>query len=272
MASIISAGTTSGTSLNLSGDTSGVLQLASNGSTTAVTIDTSQNVIINGTTALNTSAGRGNITINGSSDAILSFGVAGVDQGYIYHNGTDIQFDNSKNGYIRFATNGTERMRVLANGTIQTVSTVSVGNATPSTSGAGITFPATQSASSDANTLDDYEEGTWTPSFTLDSGSATATSASGSYVKIGRQVSVTVFITFSVPSAANVNDITGLPFTVENTNQRGVGAVRENGNTGFMWQLRANVNATSANLRRYDNAQALADGMSFIGTLTYFTS
>jgi hypothetical protein len=138
------------------------------------------------------------------------------------------------------------------------------------TGGIGIAFPATQSASSDANTLDDYEEGTWTPSFTLDSGSATATSASGSYVKIGRQVSVTVFITFSVPSAANVNDITGLPFTVENINQRGVGAVRENGNTGFMWQLRANVNATSANLRRYDNAQALADGMSFIGTLTYF--
>jgi hypothetical protein len=50
MASIISAGTTSGTSLNLSGDTSGVLQLASNGSTTAVTIDTSQNVGI-GTTS-----------------------------------------------------------------------------------------------------------------------------------------------------------------------------------------------------------------------------
>jgi len=44
MASIISAGTTSGTSLNLSGDTSGVLQLASNGSTTAVTINTSQQV------------------------------------------------------------------------------------------------------------------------------------------------------------------------------------------------------------------------------------
>ena len=42
MASIISAGTTSGTSLNLSGDTSGVLQLASNGSTTAVTVTTAQ--------------------------------------------------------------------------------------------------------------------------------------------------------------------------------------------------------------------------------------
>jgi len=44
MASIISAGTSSGTSLNLTGDTSGVLQLASNNGTTAVTIDTSQNV------------------------------------------------------------------------------------------------------------------------------------------------------------------------------------------------------------------------------------
>ena len=32
-----------------------------------------------------------------------------------------------------------------------------------SASGVGVAFPATQSASSDANTLDDYEEGTWTP-------------------------------------------------------------------------------------------------------------
>ena len=44
MASIISAGTTSGTALNMAGDTSGVLQLATNGSTTAMTISTAQNV------------------------------------------------------------------------------------------------------------------------------------------------------------------------------------------------------------------------------------
>jgi hypothetical protein len=53
MASIISAGTTSGTALNMAGDTSGVLELATNGSTTAVTIDTSQKVGI-GTTSPNT--------------------------------------------------------------------------------------------------------------------------------------------------------------------------------------------------------------------------
>lgn len=37
-----------------------------------------------------------------------------------------------------------------------------VGNASPAASGAGITFPAAQSDSSDVNTLDDYEEGAWT--------------------------------------------------------------------------------------------------------------
>jgi hypothetical protein len=50
MASIISAGTTSGTAINISGDTSGQLQLQTNGSTTAVTIDASQRVGI-GTTS-----------------------------------------------------------------------------------------------------------------------------------------------------------------------------------------------------------------------------
>jgi hypothetical protein len=39
---------------------------------------------------------------------------------------------------------------------------IGIGGATPTASGTGITFPATASASTNANTLDDYEEGTWT--------------------------------------------------------------------------------------------------------------
>jgi hypothetical protein len=42
---------------------------------------------------------------------------------------------------------------------------IGLGGATPTTSGTGITFPATASASTNANTLDDYEEGTWTPEY-----------------------------------------------------------------------------------------------------------
>jgi hypothetical protein len=70
------------------------------------------------------------------------------------------------------------------------------------TSGIGITFPASQSASGDANTLDDYEEGTFTPTWS-GANSGSGTRGSGSYIKIGRFVTVTIvmndvtFITFS---------------------------------------------------------------------------
>jgi len=149
--------------------------------------------------------------------------------------------------------------------------TISVGNATPSTSGAGITFPATQSASTNANTLDDYEEGTWTPSFTLNAGSATLTSASGSYVKIGKQVTVLFNISFATATAATIDTITGFTFPFANNTQYGVGALRENSNTGFIWQLRGNGNATTATIRKYDNTQVLTAGDTFVGTLVYFT-
>jgi len=145
-------------------------------------------------------------------------------------------------------------------------------NTAPASSGTGITFPATQSASSDANTLDDYEEGVWVPSFTLDSGSATLNSSSGNYVKVGKQVTLTMTISFSSATAALINTITGLPFSVEDVAAIAVGAVRENGNTGFMWQLRPSRNTTTALIRKYDNTQVVTAGDQFVGTVTYFTS
>ena len=55
-----------------------------------------------------------------------------------------------------------------------------------------IAFPATQSASANVNTLDDYEEGTWPPSFTDQSASASENQGYGNrigtYTKIGKQV------------------------------------------------------------------------------------
>ena len=61
MASIVSAGTTSATALNMSADTSGVLQLASNNGTVAVTVDASQNV------GIGTSSPAGKLDVNGSA-------------------------------------------------------------------------------------------------------------------------------------------------------------------------------------------------------------
>ena len=81
-----------------------------------------------------------------------------------------------------------------------------------SQSGTGITFPATQNASSNANTLDDYEEGTWTP-VDASGASLSFSGAAGTYVKIGFQV--TAWGYFIYPSTANGNNsqIGGLPFT-----------------------------------------------------------
>jgi hypothetical protein len=106
---------------------------------------------------------------------------------------------------------------VVASSTIKGATTIGVGAATPSASGAGITFPATQSASTDANTLDDYEEGTWVPSQGAGLTVIGTFSSGGTYTKIGRLVNVSGFVkgSTSVAVATAATVIAGnLPFTV----------------------------------------------------------
>jgi hypothetical protein len=109
-----------------------------------------------------------------------------------------------------------QAMAINSSGGLQTLNTISVGNATPSTSGAGITFPATQSASTNANTLDDYEEGTWTPNV---GGTATYSVQTGAYTKIGRLVLVTCEMTITLIGTGSTTFISGLPFSVASPNQ-----------------------------------------------------
>ena len=305
MASIISAGTTSGTSLNLSGDTSGVLQLASNGSTTAVTIDTSQNVGI-GTSSPNgfgklvvktssTSEAAGLAVISSANDSFLaiynsgsvhnigatysstgsyqpiafvtsgsermridSSGNVGIgnsipstfngfannlvigngssDEGLTIYTGTTnvgtLNFADGTTGsalyqgyiqyvhsldemrfFVNYAGSSSFRMSINSNGGVQAANSISVGGATPTTSGAGITFPATQSASSSANTLDDYEEGTWTPTIVTGITSPTYTNQSGNYTKVGNVVTFTFRISVSGGTANSTILSFSLPFT-----------------------------------------------------------
>lgn len=94
--------------------------------------------------------------------------------------------------------------------------TMGVGGATPAASGAGITFPATQSASSDANTLDDYEEGTWTPTVSFDGGTTgiTYSGQAGNYTKIGNTVIAHFDIAVSNKgSSSGQLKVASLPFT-----------------------------------------------------------
>lgn len=112
---------------------------------------------------------------------------------------------------IALTEGGVEGMRLNASGNVQFSGNIGLGGTTPTTSGTGITFPATQSASTDANTLDDYEEGTYTiatnTNLTASSGYATF-----QYTKIGRQVTVNGGLVVSAVSSTN--DVTiSLPFT-----------------------------------------------------------
>ena len=118
----------------------------------------------------------------------------------------------------RIETNSIAPSQTLTTPIIAT--TMGVGGATPAGSGSGITFPATQSASTDVNTLDDYEEGTFTPFLSTGGLGVTATYAKqlGYYTKVGNMVFVTVRIDLSSASGGTGSlFISGLPFTVGKT-------------------------------------------------------
>jgi len=87
----------------------------------------------------------------------------------------------------------------------------------PAASGIGVAFPATQSASSDANTLDDYEEGTWTIGIAFGGASTgiTYSQNTGKYTKVGRLVTVFGAVDLTNKGSATGNaSITGLPFSI----------------------------------------------------------
>lgn len=84
--------------------------------------------------------------------------------------------------------------------------------------GGQIAFPGTAVPSSDANTLDDYEEGTWTPVLGGSGGQSGQAydSQHGEYVKIGRIVFCTATITLSAKGTITGDVVlSGLPFSVD---------------------------------------------------------
>jgi hypothetical protein len=99
-------------------------------------------------------------------------------------NGNEDSLDiRTSSGYVVLADGSGNRQLSMYEG-----GTVALDNAAP-VAGTGITFPATQSASSNANTLDDYEEGTWTPNvYHSGSNNASWSVVEGRYTKIGRVV------------------------------------------------------------------------------------
>ena len=170
---------------------------------------------------------------------------------------------------LLFGTNDTENMRINAGAPILCLS----GGNTSAT-GTGIAFPATQSASSDANTLDDYEEGTFTFSVSSPAG-YTISAQAGYYTKIGNVVNIFGKVTFSAVPASNSQVIlAGLPFT-NNGNTATAGVCRDNSSTGAIYMLNVAVGSTTVELNSMDGISAgsqrtIRTGESYLITIAYF--
>lgn len=135
-----------------------------------------------------------------------------------------------------------------------------------------IKFNPTQTAISDGNALDDYEEGTWSPTFSFDSGSASQTVVSAKYVKIGKVVILNFRVNFSSASTATNPRITNLPFAVSDGAADSSGVIREYNLTGLFWGLNFG-SSTTVYMNRYDNNNVIPNnGPGFSGTFTYLTS
>jgi len=138
MASIVSAGTTTATALNMSADTSGVLQLASNNGTVAVTVDTSQNVGVGVTpSAWYTSS---------KALQIGTFGIEGRASGSISNISTNSYINSAGSAYIYITSDYATRYQ-QANGAHNWFTAAS------GTAGNAITFTQAMTLDSSGNLL-----------------------------------------------------------------------------------------------------------------------
>lgn len=152
------------------------------------------------------------------------------------------------------------------------------------TTGGQIKFPATQVPSSDPNTLDDYEEGTWTPSLVGSTGTSNHTygQRTGNYIKIGKLVMCQFFIHIITKDAGVGGQlyITGLPFSIGA--EAGASFAQVEGiamPTAFQNQLVGYGTGSLISLRglsngSYDAVQAsgLSSTSYIIGTIVYGTN
>ena len=241
MPSTINASSSGSGGLISTADASGVLQLQTNGTTVLTatgskvgvgTASPQETMQVNGTDAVPTSEIFG-FSVSGTSDTTkaLRMGynnandlavIAASDYGAGWKN-IAIQPTGS-NGVVGIGLNPTSRNNTC----LQIVN--------------GLGFPATQVASSDANTLDDYEEGTTTIQFADAASGGNGYNVDARYIKIGRMV----FLNFSAyyvptPTWVSANDIfvRGLPFTTQFEGSGGSIMLRyslSNDTSAYLWQ------------------------------------
>ena len=209
---------------------------------------------------------------NASGSETLSFTQGSTFKSWIEFNNSTSNFDvwQYTNNALRFGTNNTERMRIDSSGHLIVPNGVTLGTAVG-------TYAA-------ANTLDDYEEGTFDFEFydAESGGNASSTTFTGYYTKIGRLVTVTVgpcnnintsgmtssnYLSFSLPFASSSNNRSvgsAVPSQVDfTTNRLGLNPFVANGASRGQFQ-----NYQNSGNRDGVRVSALTSGVSDFHSLT----
>jgi len=152
---------------------------------------------------------------------VFSYGANASTNGGFLFNSQRSDGSNSTNFLDISSTGAASFANGLAvTGALSVTTGAAVGGATAGAG--GLAFPATAVAVADANTLDDYEEGTWTPSV---GGTATYNNQAGHYTKIGNLVKLRFVIHINVLGTGSTTTITGAPFPPASTDPTIVGGV-----------------------------------------------
>ena len=200
--------------------------IGSAGTNGAIAIDASGNTVFGGVMKL--SAATSQLTLNdsnsNSSGSTNIFEMTDSSNNVLFKiaqitGGLNAEINQVVNGSLAFKTNNTAALTLDSSGNV----TVNDGDLVIGTAGHGITFsstntPAQNAGSGTHNTLDDYEEGTWSP--VPGKGGTNVTIGStenqeGTYVKIGRQVTITWDFEVTLTNAGTSGQIViinSLPF------------------------------------------------------------
>ena len=215
------------------------------------------------------------VTLGNSSVTKVYVGAGGADQSIVFKDSAEqgkIRYDHN-NEQFQIFVGGSEKIKFESGGDIRLLD-------------GGINFPddASSSASSDANTLDDYEEGEYTVVITPSTSGSISLNAgqnTGSYTKIGNLVHVNFKVDLETVSSPVGFFTVGLPFTIgdgTHESKRFTGSVAVTGSTanvsdfvviGIEGEGGARVYLGDGTALAGDSADALQNGNDLYLSVTY---
>jgi hypothetical protein len=250
-----------------------------NATSTAITIDSSENVGIGTTNPTDTNGYGKALDIQGSTGAAIYVGSSGDRGIFGYTSGEQHISNPSASGTTRFYINAAEQMRINSAGAML------LGTTTAGSASAGdlvVNGGVFLGGTATANELDDYEEGSFTAELSSTGATFTYSVRQGWYVKVGNRVMFNIYIQLDgTPFTTTANDtrITGLPFTSGNlsgNDNRMICGTRlvnfSSGQTFLMANIAANANTAllieggdnSAGVLLPSNALSNSSGQIFL--------